>query len=449
MPQYDVRLSGVAENPALPAELLDRFIAIAGPELRRELARRGDLSPAQARALLACGDESIVAALLESGAVVPGDVPLGDDRVACVVAARPGADPELVRRLAAHPDVRVRAWLAEHGEGLPVDVVTALVRDPVAEVAQEAALFQPLTAELAAELLAHPSPDLRKALSRNGSTPPDVLLALCGHPESWVRWDLVEHPNLPRGAVVALLSDGLPAARWAAARNPLVPQELLRALADDPDSEVRQAVLRNPVVPLDVLVALVGTTRTGHDPLLRIVTATHDELRAMAASPVRRLRVLVAAREDLPTDLLEEFAEDEDVVVVKAVIANPALPAQRLRALADRHGPRLHHRLAQNPNCPPDLLDRMANDPETPRKAYRAIATHPNAGPGTLLRCLTDERGAEEAASHPNLPTSAFRVLLAEDAPWKALSRAAANPALPVELMAELLNPAQPACVER
>lgn len=444
-----MRLSGLAENPALPAGLLDQLIAAAGPWLRRDLARRDDLSSAQARALLDSGDGPVVAALLESGAIAPGDVPTEDDRVAVVVAARPGADPDLVRRVAAHPDPEVRAWLAERGEGLPADVVAALVRDPVAEVARDAAACQPLTAELAAELLAHPSVDLRKALSCNRSTPPEVLLALVDHPEPWVRWDLAEHPNLPREAVVALLADPLPAARWAAARHPLVPQELLRALASDPDSEVRQAVLRNPGVPLDVLVALVGATRTGHDPLPVIVTATHDELRALVASPVRRLRALVAAREDLPDDLLEAFAEDEDVVVVKAVIANPALPEDRLRALADRHGPRLHQRLAHNPNCPPDLLDRMARDPETPRKAYRAIAAHPNAGPETLLRCLDDERAAEEAAGHPNLPASAFAVLLADDAPWGALSRAAANPALPVELMTALLNPAQPACVER
>ncbi|AGM02951.1 hypothetical protein [Amycolatopsis keratiniphila] len=61
----------------------------------------------------------------------------------------------------------------------------------------------------------------------------------------------------------------------------------------------------------------------------------------------------------------------------KGIAPHPALPADRLRALSERHGPSLFRRLATNPNCDPDLLHHTARN-ATARRTYRAVAEHPN-----------------------------------------------------------------------
>jgi hypothetical protein len=48
MPAVNVLLCGLAENPALPAELLDRLIAVADTDIADVLARRADLTHDQA-----------------------------------------------------------------------------------------------------------------------------------------------------------------------------------------------------------------------------------------------------------------------------------------------------------------------------------------------------------------------------------------------------------------
>ncbi|MER7859985.1 hypothetical protein ABTX61_12835 [Amycolatopsis japonica] len=177
-------------------------------------------------------------------------------------------------------------------------------------------------------------------------------------------------------------------------------EPILRGLANDEDADVRRSVAHNPAVPLDVLAHLADSIRIGPSLLPRVTAATDDDIR-----------------------------------VAKGIAPHPALSADRLWALAERHGPSLFRRLATNPHCDPDLLHHMARN-ATARRTYRAVAEHPNTRGETLLLCLGDDVARRWAAAHPNLPADVL-IGLVEDP--NLAGCAAANPSLPVEVMERLI----------
>ncbi|MFF3419150.1 hypothetical protein ACFYW9_31385 [Streptomyces sp. NPDC002698] len=129
-------LSGLAANPALPSELVDRLIAVADADLAIDLASREDLSHAQAVALLARDERSGVR-LAREGRLTAADVDpnatapvllfcLADDRARPVAAAHPALPPRVIVELLSDPDRQV-AEAAAGNPSLPSAVMTRLV----------------------------------------------------------------------------------------------------------------------------------------------------------------------------------------------------------------------------------------------------------------------------------------------------------------------------------
>jgi hypothetical protein len=277
-------------------------------------------------------------------------------------------------------------------------------------------------------------PDVRRAA--DPTTPPAEVTALLDHGDM-VRWTLAGRPDLPLDAQERLAADRIPGVRADLAANPcVVAESILRELANDEYADVRRSVAHNPSVPLNVLTRLAESTRIGPSLVPRVMTATDDELRLLAASPSARVRMLVAQRTALPADVFELLLADDDIRVAKGIAPHPALSADRVRALAARHGPSLFRMLATNPHCTPELLHHMARN-ATARRTYRAVAEHPNTRAETLLLCLGDDVARRRAAEHPNLPIDVLVALV--DDPDLA-RHAAANPSLPVEVMERLIT---------
>jgi len=304
------------------------------------------------------------------------------------------------------------------------------------------ALPDPLRALLPARPVATPSdttwhgvdPDV--ALAADPTTPPGKVIALLDHDSAVVRWTLAGRPDLPGEIHERLAADPIPGVRADLAANPvLVSEPILRGLGNDESADVRRSVAHNPSVPLDVLTHLADSIRIGPSLLPRVTTATDEELRLLTASPSARVRILAAQRIALPADVFELLVTDGDIRVAKGIAPHPALSADRLWALAERHGPSLFRRLATNPHCDPDLLHHMARN-ATARRTYRAVAEHPNTRGETLLLCLGDDVARRWAAAHPNLPADVL-IGLVEDPSLAGC--AAANPSLPVEVMERLI----------
>ncbi|MEU6166092.1 hypothetical protein [Streptomyces tanashiensis] len=485
-------LLGLAENPALTADLFARLVASGDEDVLYALAGRERLTTSQVGALLAVGDPSLTRSLVRSGRVPWADVPEDHPGRALDAVLGGVAPPAVWWEAAGDPDPGVRQEVAYEPDA-PADVVAALARDVDPGVVADAAGNPCLPPELLPELARHPSTVVREAVAGNENAPAALLSALLadgGHPAPTrcgachrrdeacpdhtpgvrrVRLAAAAHPAVPPGGLAAFLDapevwtvtafaartdlptgfvDRLaehPAAdvRAVIASNPVVSEPLLRALAADPDPEVRRAVAENPAVPLDLLVTVATHERLPREPAPRIASAGQDELRALATSPVAQVRALVADRAELPRDLVELFVADRDSGVARRIAARPGLTPEQLDALLERHGRAVFGAVAGHPGCPAALLHRMAADPATGRRVRREIARHPATRPETLLLCLAaeDVDVRRHAAAHPALPAPVLRSLV--EGPDETLARAAAeNPALPRNLMERITGQA-------
>ncbi|MFI6977433.1 hypothetical protein ACIBSV_02465 [Embleya sp. NPDC050154] len=502
-------LYGLAANPALPAELLDRLIAVADEDLACGIAGNAALTPAQATALVERQPGSAVA-LVYAGRLGAADIdPTTRPDVALALLDQGAGPPEWARLFAADPDAEHRERLAACPD-LPSDVRASLAADPEVRVAAELGWWT--TTETATRLAEHPHADVRRAVAANDATPPALLAALltgnglpparrcaacdrepvpfvhdphfprldcelpsgaaCSgahestvheiqhnalgnratpteavagfvdHPSMLLRAELAARGDLSPEQTARLAEDPIPLVRLALAENFHLDEAACRMLADDGSHDVRRVLAANPGLPLDALTRVAGTTRLGPTLLPRIATASPTEIAAAAASADAALRMLVAARRDLPDTIRDTLAGDPDAKVVASIAPHPGLSEARLRAMLARHGARVAAGVAANPDASSALLEELTRQPAPPRKALRAIARHRNATAPALHACLVDDRARRLAAGHPALSPATLIALLAdEDA--QVVQAAAAHPMLPVAVMAEAVSRAE------
>ncbi|MFI6039471.1 hypothetical protein ACIBBD_36180 [Streptomyces sp. NPDC051315] len=499
-------LSGLAANPALPSELVDRLIVVADAETAGVLADRADLSRAQAVALAARVPETAVQLAYE-GKLTAADIdPVAQPDAALALLDEGAGDPEWARHFARAPVAAHREKLAAC-PGLPQDVRETLAADADVRIVTELALWT--TPDTAAGLARHPHAGVRSAVAANEATPPDVLAMLitgdgltparrcpvcdteetpfthdpycsrpdcdlprgaacdgthestlhemygraidnpatptaavigfADHPSPLLRLRLAARTDLPPTVYDRLARDPVPGVRAELAENPATPEPLIRTLAADRGHDVQRRLAHHPRVPLDVLADLTRVTRIGPTLLPRIALASSSEVGELAGSPHPTLRMLLAARRDLPAGIRDALAADPDAKVLASVAPHPGLSEAQLRSLTERHGVRVIAKVAANPDASPALLDDLARHrPPVPR-ALREIGRHPNATASALLACLADPRARPRAAAHPALPPPAIVELLSDD-DGQVAEAAAANPSLPPEVMSQLLR---------
>ncbi|GII96512.1 hypothetical protein [Sinosporangium siamense] len=498
-------LRGLAANPALPPESVDRLIAVADEDVAARLSEREDLTRVQVLAL-AARIEGSAARLAERGLVTAGDVdPVAQPIAALDLLAQGLGRSAWAPLFTADPDAERREKLAAC-PNLPRDVAETLAADPDIRVVAELALWA--TPDMAARLAGHPHAEVRRAVADNENTPPAVLSALATgeglppvrqclvcdreatpyihdphcqrldcdlpsdaacdgshestvyqmhlralwnpatpaeavvgfaeHPSMLSRRPLAVRPDLPAVVYERLADSPEPGVRAALAENPAIHHELIRVLAADPFPDVRRDLARNPRVPLDVLTQLAGTTRIGPTLLPRIAAATRDEIEDLATSANPAVRMLVAERRDLPPEVRDALAADPDAKVVRSVAPHPGLSEACLRAMVERHGVRVMARVARNPDASPELLEELTAHRPPVRKALREIAAHRHATAPALLVCLSDHKARPLAAAHPALPPQVIAELLADE-DWQVVEAAAANPSLPPTVMSTLL----------
>ncbi|MGW1497226.1 hypothetical protein ACWCQW_01305 [Streptomyces mirabilis] len=499
-------LCGLAANPALPSELVDRLITVADDEIATELAARPDLSHAQALALAARAENTAVHLAYE-GRLTSADIdPVAQPQAALALLDTGAGLPEWARRFATDPVIERREKLAAC-PGLPPDVTDTLAADSEITVVAELALWT--TPDMAARLARHPHAEVRRAVAANVATPPAVLEMLltgdglpparrclvcdrertpaahtrphqhqhpaddlppgafctgshestvhdmwrqalsnpatpvraaagfAGHSSALLRWSLAARPDLPPEVGGRLADDPLPGTRADLAENPAVDATHLRALATDASPDVRRSLAHNPRVPLDLLTSLAGTTKIGATLLPRIAAATPAEVESLATSPDPAVRMLLAARRDLPPAIRDALAADTDAKVLKSIAPHPGLSEVRLRDMIDRHGVHVLAKVATNPDASPSLLEHVTRHDPPVQKAFREVARHRNATAPSLLACLTDRQARPMAAAHPSLPVPVIVELLG-DAEERVAQAAAANPSLPPAVMLKL-----------
>ncbi|MGW8992202.1 hypothetical protein ACWGRF_20015 [Streptomyces zhihengii] len=501
-------LCGLADNAALPSALVDRLIEVADADadVGAALACRADLSHAQAVALASRDEESAVR-LAHEGRLTTTDIdPATQPRAALALLRERVDSPEWARLLATDPVFEHRESLAACA-GLPSDVVETLAADEDVRVVAELALWT--TSEVAARLAGHPHAEVRRAVAANEATPPPVLAGLLtseglpparhclvcdreetpfvhdpfcprdecdllpgascdgthqstvhetqqlalrnpatptdaavrfvDHPSLLLRSALAARPDLPSDVYGRLAEDPHAGVRADLAENPAIDDALIRALAGDRGHDVQRRLAHHPRVPLDVLIRLAGTTKVGAILLPRIAAASPAEVERLARSPEPAARMLVARRRDLRPEIRDVLAADPDASVAKSIASHPGLAEPQLRSMVDRHGVRVIAKVAANPDATPALLEDLTRYEPPVRKAFREIARHRNATGPALRACLADWQARPLAAGHPALPPEVIGELLT-DADPRVVQAAAANPSLPIAMMSALVH---------
>ncbi|MFJ3205889.1 hypothetical protein [Streptomyces sp. NPDC086989] len=476
----DKVVDGLAENPALPSELLQRLLGYRKGLGR--VAKRPDLSDDMIAEIIATDDlwlthslalnrslpraiRMILAehpdpAIRKAVAVAAGgNAPRelfelllddGDPQVREHLAESDHVPPDLRARLAADPDPKVRATLAQWWTTAPEPVRRLLLTDPDDSVRAGACatyfrrLPHPVPpADLIPALLADPV--TRAGAVRHCTLDTATARRLAVDRNDEVREELAEHPNLP------------PATRDKLAHDPN-PRVALRVFARQDTPEPTRAAIHaqilSDVPPQDWLANLqaldddalerefMGEIARAELRALRLPWVTADPLpyvdspyvcfRASAAMSDRLPPTLVArllddgessvrttmalhARDQIDPDTAERI--DRTYRPDKRVRWRPAddfpLPADVLRRLATDPDPKMRQLAPRDPDLPVELTRRLAADPDP--MVRRTIAAHPRLPAEDLTRLLADpsESVAATAAANPSLPTTSMHQLLA------------------------------------
>ncbi|MFI9045969.1 translation initiation factor 2 [Streptomyces sp. NPDC053427] len=260
-------------------------------------------------------------------------------------------------------------------------------------------------------------PDSPWVLAHNYSTPPDVVAGLVEHPDPKVRLELARRRDLD------------PA--------------LVAALARDADPEVRTAISVRPELSEDERTAIDYTVDTGEDfgPVEHHAHPAPDPAATAAYARSRHplLRRRAARDPALPAGLVAALARDDDLGVRVLLAHNhPAPPPELLlRAYLEHRAP-ARDLLTEHPRFPVAGLGTRFADADAPDERRLAVLD-PGLQPGTADRLTRDPdlTVRSGAARHPRLPRRRLLSLLSDE---ELAEHAAANPALPLTVMRELLT---------
>lgn len=442
---------GLAENPALPAELVDRLIAVADADIAEGLAGRADLSHEQAVALASRIAESAVP-LAYAGLLTAADVdPVAQPHAALALLDERCGDPEWARLFAADPDAERRERLAGC-PGLPPDVVETLAADSEVRVVVELALWT--TADMAARLARHPHAEVRRAVAANEATPPDVLAMLvsgAGLPaaERCLVCDVeetpfVHDPHCPRldcdlrsGASCAGSHESTALEMTELAlRNPGTPLEAVVGFADHPSAPLRRALAGRPDLPPETQVRLAGDPVPGVRADLAGNAAVEDAvIRALAADGGYDVRRTLAHNPRVPLDVLCRLAGAVRIgptLLPRIAAASPA----EIEELVTAAHPAVRMLLAQRRDLPDEVRDALAADADA--KVVKSIAPHPGLS-DTQLRAMVERHGVQVmagVAANPDAPSALLEDLAGRVPPARrafreiARHRHATGPAL-------------------
>lgn len=431
----ELRLAGLAVNPALPDRLLLRILADGPPAARMAL----------------CGDRDLPEPVVDALVSHP------DRRARAVFASSPHADPAQRARLVDDPEWLVRAHLAEgpapHVERWPrplpdetvVHMFTTYENDLLG------GLYRQSSRGLRRSMPTHPEAVLRGVGVGSWSVLPDeVRAALLDDPDPQVRESaLLEVSHRDPGWVERELPDRSCHGRSHLLMNRALSRAVIDSVLTAPvGKDDRAMIASNASLPPDVVALLAGDP----DPHVRERIARHSALgpaerAALAADPDPEVRLAVSVHPALTE--AERAAIDYTAPEGDSFGFWPAPPEPRDLAAVRRNAlsghPVLRRRAASEHHLPPDLVALLAADPDLAVRVSLA-QNHPEAPAALLLACFLEYTGSDRAdlLTRPRFPTAGLAAHAGhEDPAVRAL--AARDPEADPDLVERLTRDPDPA----
>ncbi|MGW7059146.1 Mucin-2 [Streptomyces sp. NPDC054904] len=300
--------------------------------------------------------------------------------------------------------------------GLPGTAVALILAHPDPRVRIDFALSAGAEPGQRARLADDPVPKVRAALAYGPewhdprTTVPPLPYAVCARllddPEPSVRTALLESPHLPPPFTASLATHHEPAARLRAVRTweRLTPGRR-SALSTDPDPGVRRAAaLRECGRDARLTTELLQDPKSAAEALRRGLLVRADAERYVAE---RTHLAALAENPSLPPDLVERLAVDPDEDVRLAVSLRPELEEERRTAIDFTVGAldRWDVQWVRDGLADPDVLRRAATSAHPVLR--RAAARSPHLPPDLLRLLVRGEDPVVEAnlgIHHPDTP---------------------------------------------
>jgi len=413
----------LAANPSTPIDLLRAMATSRDKAITEALCqyRPHNQMPAEIAEILAASPHARVRADLVGRA----DTPIH------LIAAL-GRDPHRVVRLhiAARQEV---VWAAQLDTYVPDETYLILARDPDPDVRREILSSSDVPTHVKLVLAEDPdlrdivhlrhgdygqslaayhrmltSPDAadrRIALQNRRHTPSATLIpALLADPDS--RADAARHCPLTPAQASELARDPNPGIRSALAENPHVPDDVAHALAHDDDPAVRTALIYRPDIPIDLLDTIAEPVdshqRTQHVNWLRERRDQSDLIAAYARSRSVIHRRTVAICRDLPAEIIDVLATDDDfgVRLMLAEQHPDEVPTTLLTDLVFTWNGYSSYDIVRNPRLPADTIDELTRSDNAQHRWLAALSDRLTSEQRALLADDPDPK----IAAHINPP---------------------------------------------
>jgi hypothetical protein len=326
--------------------------------------------------------------------------------LAALVAANPSTGQATLLALAQHSDESVRLACAKNPI-LSAAALEVLVADPDWDV-REAIVGQPSLGQRHLQQLAKdPWPSVRAAVAALGQCPTQILAQLLRDPDDEVRAAVAQNANTLLADLETLAQDPLAEVRAGVAVNPNAAPALLSRLGRDPAPLVaRIALLRQENNANNLRAA----AKLRH-PLLRAALAQTSLVDALPANdPSPLVRSLVVINRNSSLNVLHQLSSDPAPEVRQLAQARLA-GTQELRGLRSLDA-RMRMVVAINPRTPSERLAEMADDPNFAVRAR--VAENPNTPQAMLQRLLQDDLLRPLVAQNPSARALANEVLNAD-----------------------------------
>jgi hypothetical protein len=290
---HSPQLCGLANNPALPPSLLERFVELADEELSYDLTQRQDLTSEQERALAARMpvielDPDVVPP--EQDPTTPAEMLVelsrrGDAVIDAGLAGNPGTPPDVTARLVGHAVDFVRWQLADRTD-LPMWAYERLATDAIPGIRWHVAA-NPATPEavLRRTASADTSREMQRHLVRNPSIPLDLLVETAGTARIGPTL-LTRIANATVDELRRLAASRVMQVRMLVTEREDLPDDLVTLLVADPDPGVGKSIVANPALTAEQMWQLV----TRHGPRL------YPRAAGSGGTPPRRTAPQPAAR---------------------------------------------------------------------------------------------------------------------------------------------------------
>lgn len=227
-------------------------------------------------------------------------------------------------------------------------------------------------------------------ISRNTSTPYEVLKSLSRSKDLWVREGVAENTSIPAAMIESLSESNEFEVLNALARNPCVSASVLDRLYKGKFGKLLWGLGANTSASEDLLSRLAKHKNPDVRRCVAENSSSSNELLELLARSTGFIRYGVALNSSAPASVLQYLSLDKESDIREMVAANPSTERKILEELANDVDKNVRRFVASNVNSPASVLSTLSSDLDYSVRS--AVASNPSSDLATLEALQKDQK---------------------------------------------------------